>query len=364
MILSIVMPAYNAVGHMATTVLNVAPLIEDDAELIFVDDGSTDGTADLFLSLQRSAGLANSTLVRQAHGGVSEARNRGLSAAKGDYVLFLDSDDLVSHELLCELRILISGCTPDVICWGWDTVSMTGEVIRNYFDVHPRLPAQMTGEEALYRRTVDRSLRIWTGSAAYRRTYVTDRQLVFTLGCSVGEDLEFSYLALLGARKVAFLPRVLSTYRKRPGSVTSVPSLSRFDSVVALKRVQDKLDVDGRPGTRLIADHFRRTKVLVNYFFTLESYLFGLSAWSPTSTLRSMDELFPELTVGIRSSVLRDNGALPIEWRLFARSPGCWWAWVQLRRRADRFLPVRFRSSGPVADRRRAALLAGGQPLT
>lgn len=358
MILSIVMPAHNSSGHMAPTLKSVASLLGEDAELIFVDDGSSDNTADQFFTLQRSIPLANSKIVRQSHQGVSAARNRGIEHARGDYLLFLDSDDCVSHELLALLRASVSDYAADVVCWGWDTESADGSVLRRYFDVHPQLPLNMTGEEALYRRVVDRSLRVWTASAAYKRTHVAEHALAYTRNCSVGEDLEFSYLALLYAKKVSFLPRVLATYRKRSGSVTSKPRLSRFDSILALKRVQAALDADGRPSVRAVASHFRRTKILVNYFYTLESYLMNPTAGSLSETLAALNEVFPELTSEIQEAISGDRLGLPKEWRLFAVSPMAWWAWVRVRRRTDRYLPTRFRSSGPLAQMRRAELLA------
>ncbi|MFE0750725.1 glycosyltransferase family 2 protein [Gordonia sp. NPDC058843] len=353
------MPAFNASSHMEDTLRSVAPLLGTAAELIFVDDGSTDDSVVRFKHLQAEVPLANSRLIQQAHAGVSVARNTGLSVATGDYVLFLDSDDWVSEELLDAIDAAVGSRTPDVCCWGWDIVTATGEVQRHYFDVHPVAPSEMTGVEALRRRTVDRSLRLWTSSAAYRRSFVEEAALRFSPGCAVGEDLEFGYRALLHARSVSFIPRVLAVYRKRSTSMTSSPSVERFGSVLALRRVLRELEADGRPELEGITEHFRRNKELVNYFYTLKACLHARKARSPTVFLREIDGRFPSLNAEVRSAVRGSPGATLFEWRLFATSPMCWWTWIRIHRRIDRLLPPRLRSSGPTAEKRRASLLAG-----
>ncbi|MCK0177112.1 glycosyltransferase family 2 protein [Mycolicibacterium sp. F2034L] len=359
MFLSIVIPAFNAGTHMEDTLRSVAPLLGSATELVFVDDGSTDDTVVRFRDLQTKVPLANSRLLQQAHFGVSVARNTGLSAATGDYVLFLDSDDWVSGELLDAVSASIGGCTPDVVCWGWDTLTATGDVQRLYFDVHPVAPSEMTGVEALRRRTVDRSLRLWTSSAAYRRRFLENAALQFSPGCSVGEDLEFGYLALLHAHSVFFVPRVLAVYRKRSGSMTSSTSVERFGSVLALRRVLRELETDARPELKEITEYFRRNKELVNYFYTLEACLRARKAGSPTDLLHEIDGRFPSLNTELRLAILRSSGSIPFEWRLFSTSPMLWWIWIRIRRRIDGVLPPRLRSRGPTAEKRRALFLAG-----
>lgn len=253
--------------------------------------------------VQAAVPLVNSRLVQQVHAGVSAARNTGLAAATGDYVLFFDSDDRISTELLDAIRGAVGGGTIDVVCCGWDTVGPAGELQRRYFDVHPMLPGEMTGVEALRCRTVDRSLRLWTSSAAYRRSYLEEVGLRFSPGCDVGEDLEFGYRALLHARNVFFVPKVLAVYRKRPASTTSSSSVERFDSILALRRVLRELEDDGRPELAEITEHFRRNKELVNYFHTLEGCLRFRKAVSPTGILREIDERFPGLNAEVRRAV-------------------------------------------------------------
>lgn len=87
--ISIVIPAYNSADLIAQTLASALALEHDDKEVIVVDDGSSDGTADV------AAGIAGVRVIWQANAGDSAARNTGLEASTGDYLIFLDHDDLL-----------------------------------------------------------------------------------------------------------------------------------------------------------------------------------------------------------------------------------------------------------------------------
>ena len=99
---SVVIPAYNAATFICRTLDSVRAQTFTDAETIVVDDGSTDGTADMaqaYFSRHAMCGR----VVRQENRGVSAARNAGIRSATGAYVALLDSDDLWYPEKLAEV---------------------------------------------------------------------------------------------------------------------------------------------------------------------------------------------------------------------------------------------------------------------
>ncbi|HYG55797.1 MAG TPA: glycosyltransferase family 2 protein [Burkholderiales bacterium] len=89
---SVILPAYNAAATLGFAVQSVRRQTWRDWELIVVDDGSRDGTAELAQELARLEGRLR--LIRQPNRGVSAARNAGIEAARGRYLAFLDADDL------------------------------------------------------------------------------------------------------------------------------------------------------------------------------------------------------------------------------------------------------------------------------
>lgn len=87
--ISVVIPTYNRAGFVAGALESVLAQTEDDYEVIVVDDGSTDNTQDVLKPY-----MDKIRYVRQNNAGVSSARNTGIQEAKGQWIAFLDSDDL------------------------------------------------------------------------------------------------------------------------------------------------------------------------------------------------------------------------------------------------------------------------------
>ena len=92
---SVIIPTYNRAHLVGEAIDSVLSQTYDDLELIVVDDGSQDGTRDVV-----AAYGSRLTYLHQEHRGVSAARNRGIEEARGNYLSFLDSDDLWLKEKL------------------------------------------------------------------------------------------------------------------------------------------------------------------------------------------------------------------------------------------------------------------------
>lgn len=96
--LSVIVPVYNVEKHLVRCIESVVAQGLADYEIILVDDGSTDGSAGLCDELQRAH--AEVRVVHRTNGGLSVARNTGIEAARGEYLTFVDSDDVLSPDTL------------------------------------------------------------------------------------------------------------------------------------------------------------------------------------------------------------------------------------------------------------------------
>ena len=93
--LSVVVPCFNAAAYLDAALRSVALQAVPDVEVIVIDDGSTDGSAEIARRHSPSV-----RLVQQEHQGISASRNRGIELSRGEIVGFLDADDLLPPESL------------------------------------------------------------------------------------------------------------------------------------------------------------------------------------------------------------------------------------------------------------------------
>lgn len=320
--LTIIIPAYNMEHYIEKTLASVLAQSRNDFELIIVDDGSTDATFQLVQDTLQNRGGLNYRVLRQQNGGVSAARNAGLEEAVGEYVMFLDGDDTIGSELVSLIYRNSTAEAPDVLCWGFDTVKEDGSLLEGYFDRYPHGEGMLSGAETLKKIYLDRTMWIWTGSAAYRKVFLEKEGIRYTVGCRNGEDQEFTIKALSSAKKVAVMDQILSYYFYREGSVTNSFSVRKFDAVDAFRRagfdLNQKEDIEINELGNLITIPLQ----VENYLNNLDSCL----VYVPMKVLlKEIEDQYPGLNDEVRSAmkVYRERD-LPYDakCRLFLLSPG------------------------------------------
>jgi glycosyltransferase involved in cell wall biosynthesis len=103
-LVSVVIPVFNGAPFVAKAVASVRAQTVKDVEILVVDDGSTDGTQKVLRRLERTDGIV---WFQQEHGGPARSRNRGIEAAKGEFVALLDCDDVwLPDKLEAQLAVL------------------------------------------------------------------------------------------------------------------------------------------------------------------------------------------------------------------------------------------------------------------
>lgn len=116
MIFSVVIPCYNCVKTLETTVNSIRACGLTDYEILLIDDGSTDGTTELCDTL--CVRYPELRCVHQKNAGVSAARNRGIDEARGEYLWFVDADDTVDVGALSDAADTIDRQQPDMLLFG------------------------------------------------------------------------------------------------------------------------------------------------------------------------------------------------------------------------------------------------------
>ena len=207
--ISVVIPLYNKAQSIRKTLDSVLAQTYTDYELIVVDDGSTDDSANVAESTlhEFSGRLRGYSLefrvIRKENGGVCSARNRGILAAKGEYIAFLDGDDLWHPEYLATLHQLIVDY-PDAALYGIGCTTIHGDKIPENVT-----PSTLRGEvEDVWSNYPG----YWTGSSSSSRTRLIEIGL-FDTRMTHGEDIDMWWRLLLSGKGV-FDNRVLAYYRQ------------------------------------------------------------------------------------------------------------------------------------------------------
>ena len=112
--ISVVIPVYNVEPFVGKCLSTLVHQTFQDFEIIAVNDGSKDGSLAILREFERN--YANIIVIDQPNAGMSMARNRGMEAARGEYLCFVDSDDYVSPYFLEELHRAVTENDADIAC--------------------------------------------------------------------------------------------------------------------------------------------------------------------------------------------------------------------------------------------------------
>ena len=207
-LVSVIIPAYNSAQYLADAVESVFAQTYSAVECIVVDDGSTDHTQELLKELLKvHPGLK---IARKKNGGLSSARNMGLRECTGDFVSFLDADDVLLSDKI-ERQVTFLNAHPDVgIVYG-DCLIAT-ETLRPVEMYTAEMPRELEPIDALCYRN-------WFGVMIplVRRT-VTDRVGEFDEELASAEDWDY-WIRCAKVTRISYLAGAVSLYRQHTGQM-------------------------------------------------------------------------------------------------------------------------------------------------
>lgn len=216
--LSIIIPVYNVEKYIRDCILSIYDqnLHDEDFEVILVNDGTEDNSFEVIQDILTQHD--NIIRVDQDNQGLSVARNTGIKNAKGEYVLFVDSDDVLVRESVGPLLLVANTSYADLVVA--DFLKLSDEEIRNYKieEKDDSSSVTKTGFE-LFLDDLDPSQNyVWR--TMYRREFLLQNNLSFIPGICY-EDIPFTPECYLKARVCVRVNSILYLYRMRPSSITS-----------------------------------------------------------------------------------------------------------------------------------------------
>lgn len=219
--ISLIIPLYNVEKYITKCLESILAQDLRDFELILVDDGSRDRSVETARSILEGKDLRWQILQKE-NGGQSSARNLGLKKAIGEYVVFMDSDDVVSPDFLSRLSDAMTADTDFSFCgyrYVKEQIPCTDDDERIISFSKPELI------EAFLKRTIS----FVVPSMMFRRDFLLKNGLFFREEIRYSEDQLFIWEAIFSSERSSYLPRKMYGYYLREHSIMTG---SPYDKIV------------------------------------------------------------------------------------------------------------------------------------
>ena len=253
--MTFVTPVYNPpLWALRECANSIVPQLGDRVDWILVDDGSSSNQHVAFLNELDS--LSNVTVVlSESNGGISHATNLGIERASGDFIAFIDQDDLLARGAVHAVRTAIAGTDEiDIVYSDEDKIDENG---RHYgrFRKPVWSPERLRHQNYLSHLTVLRKSLI-EAVGGLRADFDGSQDFDLVLRCSEK------------ARRIVHIPRVLYHWRAIESSTASTPEAKPAAHLAAVRAVQEHLDRIGKTGT---------ASLMPNMYVDIE----GTTTWQP-----------------------------------------------------------------------------------
>lgn len=228
---SVIIPAYNCEEYISSSIKSILKQTENDFEILVVDDGSTDKTAEIVNDFVSPSVV----LIRTPNSGVSHARNIGIQHASGRFILFLDADDHYSdiNSLKCLKESLIADASfPEVLIFGFSVRGI--ESGRKNDDQVLYQLSRLQNNSVLKKEIIKHMLSprdgimgyIWR--ACYSAYFLHNNSIEFEESLKISEDFKFLLESIFIADTIKIDPNTYYLYVLNEGSMSLqyVPTLT------------------------------------------------------------------------------------------------------------------------------------------
>lgn len=290
---SVIVPVYDVEKYLDQCVKSIVNQTYQNLEIILVDDGSTDSCPEMCDNWSMKDSRIR--VIHQKNQGLSVARNTGLMEAVGEWILFVDSDDIVSESLIEYATDALRKTDADIVTYGFLRSKHPHDVmIKQHYSVDMKATTIMSGRHAMLSVLRDQEPSFcWRYLA--RHSLYEKNNVLFPAG-RIMEDMAITYHLFGCATLVADLPIILYFYRNRPGSILTSPKLESITQA-------DWANIHEREArTSRMDDETRLAslKLSINVLFGVHANLHNFSNNLRTVELRRMLE---ETDDGIRERV-------------------------------------------------------------
>lgn len=267
---SIILPVFNAERFLPQCLDSILRQTYQDWELIAVDDGSKDGSMEILKSYEKRDNRIH--IISKKNEGVSIARNVALEHAHGDYIYFVDSDDIVMPEALMILVKAMESSKATFVKSDFLPINEHGKqlFINKKQGIRRRYEGKIIDSEMFYSKILMDEFFLWT--CLFRRDIIEKNKIRFIPHCRLMEDAAFIVEYLLHSSRNVYKDACVYGYRKYEGTASEVNKDYSGD----LEMIQQSLSTAKERKTLNILLYKRINKIqqgyrtgLINKFITL-----------------------------------------------------------------------------------------------
>ena len=250
--ISIVMPVYNAMDFLEKSIQSLANQTFDDLELICIDDGSTDGSFEYLNELKQSYPFIK--IFQQQNQGPGKARNKGMENAVGEYIGFLDSDDIfVDENALEEMYNLAKENDANVVSANLKFLELDGTLSDN-----PHYRAQDYAEFKSYGKIESKDYGIPYAfyKCIFKKEFLDENEIVFP-DLIKGQDPIFMAKTLVYSPEIYTVPLDLYGYNHAVGGGVNVKVNNYEKRYAYMQHFKDTYDILAQGGLQDTADFYK-----------------------------------------------------------------------------------------------------------
>lgn len=225
---SIIIPVYNVDKYLEDCLNSILEQNYTNYEIICIDDASTDNSINILKKYSEKYQCIQ-VMYNEFNKGLSYSRNRGIDVAKGQYIWFVDSDDMISNNALSILYNILKKYSVDILYIGYKKIVDNKEYSITSNEL--KTNTVMSGLEMFVQFHKVSNWKIMACGQLIKRGFINKNRLKFYDGI-YHEDVLFSFESIIKAKKVMNIKEELYLYRIRGGSITSCYTTERLDSMV------------------------------------------------------------------------------------------------------------------------------------
>lgn len=223
---SVIVPVFNASEYIGRTLDSIINQDFSNYEIIIIDDGSTDNSLDIINETLNDCGIPHQ-IIHKENSGVSVARNEGIKASNGDYLVFIDADDYVTSN---HLSTLYNGKTDfSLILY----VKKDGDKLTALDSYSENL----ISTEEFIKKELNMQITFNFFQLMYKSDIIKNNNIKFTPGIVYGEDTEFAHKALFYGDTIAINDEVTYYYVQHSDSAIKTTEFRRFDVVKIFEKL-------------------------------------------------------------------------------------------------------------------------------